>query len=110
MKGDTGGPMNLKNPDGSWTTIGIVSYGNASCEIGTPTLFTRIKSHITWIQSVINNDNIKFSTSKPVPLLSTTVAVPSTTKPYKSEANLISIPITMITICFIASSSVLLIL
>ena len=92
--------MNFKNPDGSWSTIGIVSFGNGSCIIGTPTVFTRIGPYIDWIQSV--RYDFKLTT---VPSTSSVIAktTQTTAKPYKGEANSITIPAAMIIVCLLVA-------
>jgi len=48
--------VNYKNPDGTWTTIGIVSYDHfLGCrnDPSTPRSFTRVSSYVDWINSYI---------------------------------------------------------
>ncbi|XP_017864458.1 PREDICTED: chymotrypsin-like [Drosophila arizonae] len=47
--GDSGGPLVEKNPDGSSTVIGIVSFGVEGCPINTLRFFTRVSYFLTWI-------------------------------------------------------------
>ncbi|KAL7828631.1 hypothetical protein SRHO_G00322650 [Serrasalmus rhombeus] len=53
--GDSGGPLNCQNADGAWEVHGIVSFGSGlSCNLTKkPTVFTRVTSYITWINSTI---------------------------------------------------------
>ena len=49
--------MNFKNVNGIWTAIGVVSFGPSSCVRGIPSVFTRIQSHLDWIDSIRNGIN-----------------------------------------------------
>ena len=49
-QGDSGGPLML-NQDGSWTQIGIVSFGNKCAEPGFPGVYTRITHFLDWINA-----------------------------------------------------------
>ncbi|XP_046448014.1 brachyurin-like [Daphnia pulex] len=53
--GDSGGPMNYKQPDGRWKQIGIISFGSTEgCQKGHPNGYTRLSSYSsTWIKDVI---------------------------------------------------------
>jgi len=51
--GDSGGPLQIRQSDGSYMEVGIVSYGAASgCERGIPAVFTRVTEYLSWIQQV----------------------------------------------------------
>ncbi|KAM4609932.1 chymotrypsin-like elastase family member 2A [Polymixia lowei] len=52
--GDSGGPLNCLNSDGSWGVHGIVSFGSGlSCNFPKkPTVFTQVSSYTDWINSV----------------------------------------------------------
>ncbi|KAI9559659.1 hypothetical protein GHT06_013664 [Daphnia sinensis] len=51
--GDSGGPMNFRQADGTWKQIGIVSFGsNQGCESGYANGFTRVSSFASWIQNI----------------------------------------------------------
>ncbi|XP_057685867.1 chymotrypsin-like elastase family member 2A isoform X2 [Corythoichthys intestinalis] len=45
--GDSGGPLNCQNPDGSWTIHGVVSFGSGQgCNVfKKPTVFTKVMSN-----------------------------------------------------------------
>jgi len=51
--GDSGGPLQLKSPDGSgWLQIGIVSTGEDSCDkLDLPDVFTRVTTFAQWINA-----------------------------------------------------------
>lgn len=49
--GDSGGPLTVAGTTGGRVLVGVVSYGAAAgCEMGFPQVFTRVSSHITWIE------------------------------------------------------------
>ncbi|XP_058499899.1 chymotrypsin-like elastase family member 2A [Solea solea] len=52
--GDSGGPLNCQNPDGSWDVHGVVSFGSGQgCNVfQKPTVFTQVSSYIGWINTV----------------------------------------------------------
>uniref|UniRef100_A0A673AQT2 Chymotrypsin-like elastase family member 2A n=1 Tax=Sphaeramia orbicularis TaxID=375764 RepID=A0A673AQT2_9TELE len=52
--GDSGGPLNCQNPDGSWEVHGVVSFGSGQgCNVfQKPTVFTKVSSYISWINTV----------------------------------------------------------
>uniref|UniRef100_A0A667X0U6 pancreatic elastase II n=1 Tax=Myripristis murdjan TaxID=586833 RepID=A0A667X0U6_9TELE len=54
--GDSGGPLNCQNPDGSWDVHGVVSFGSGQgCNVlQKPTVFTQVSSYIDWINRVSN--------------------------------------------------------
>ncbi|KAJ3586506.1 hypothetical protein NHX12_012904 [Muraenolepis orangiensis] len=51
--GDSGGPLNCQNPDGSWEVHGVVSFGSAmGCNYyKKPSVFTRVSAYIPWINN-----------------------------------------------------------
>ncbi|XP_023173284.2 serine protease 3-like [Drosophila hydei] len=54
-QGDSGGPLIYKEDDKSYL-IGITSFGLATgCEIGFPSIFTRVTSYLDWIWQHTNN-------------------------------------------------------
>uniref|UniRef100_A0A3B5AEB4 pancreatic elastase II n=1 Tax=Stegastes partitus TaxID=144197 RepID=A0A3B5AEB4_9TELE len=52
--GDSGGPLNCQNPDGSWDVHGVVSFGSSlGCNYKKmPSVFTRVSAYISWINNV----------------------------------------------------------
>uniref|UniRef100_A0A8C2WSJ8 pancreatic elastase II n=1 Tax=Cyclopterus lumpus TaxID=8103 RepID=A0A8C2WSJ8_CYCLU len=52
--GDSGGPLNCQNPDGSWDVHGVVSFGSSmGCNYSKkPSVFTRVSAYIPWINNV----------------------------------------------------------
>ncbi|KAM6928617.1 chymotrypsin-like elastase family member 2A [Lycodopsis pacificus] len=55
--GDSGGPLNCQNPDGSWDVHGVVSFGSGEgCNVlQKPTVFTQVSSYIDWINNAMTN-------------------------------------------------------
>ncbi|XP_053280975.1 chymotrypsin-like elastase family member 2A [Pleuronectes platessa] len=55
--GDSGGPLNCQNPDGSWDVHGVVSFGSGlGCNVlQKPTVFTKVNSYISWINTVVSS-------------------------------------------------------
>uniref|UniRef100_A0A672IBG7 pancreatic elastase II n=1 Tax=Salarias fasciatus TaxID=181472 RepID=A0A672IBG7_SALFA len=55
--GDSGGPLNCQNSDGSWDVHGIVSFGSsAGCNYyKKPSVFTRVSAYSAWINNVSGN-------------------------------------------------------
>ncbi|XP_027144091.1 chymotrypsin-like elastase family member 2A isoform X2 [Larimichthys crocea] len=53
--GDSGGPLNCQNPDGSWDVHGVVSFGSGQgCNVfQKPTVFTQVSSYINWMNTVM---------------------------------------------------------
>jgi secreted trypsin-like serine protease len=52
LQGDSGGPLVYQEDDGNYILVGIVSFGAAAgCELGYPTVFTRVSSFLNWITS-----------------------------------------------------------
>ena len=47
---DYGGPLMLQN-EGTWTQVGIVSFGNKCAEPGFPGVYTRITHFLDWINA-----------------------------------------------------------
>ncbi|XP_054905471.1 chymotrypsin-like elastase family member 2A isoform X1 [Poeciliopsis prolifica] len=56
--GDSGGPLNCPNPDGSWDVHGVVSFGSGEgCNVlQKPTVFTQISSYVWWIKQVMSTN------------------------------------------------------
>nr|XP_040048704.1 chymotrypsin-like elastase family member 2A isoform X2 [Gasterosteus aculeatus aculeatus] len=56
--GDSGGPLNCQNPDGSWDVHGVVSFGSGEgCDVlQKPTVFTQVSSYVDWIHTAMTNN------------------------------------------------------
>lgn len=56
--GDSGGPLMVQQPNGSWTQIGIVSWGPFGCiASGMYDVFTRVSSYWEWITACTTDPN-----------------------------------------------------
>ncbi|XP_060657223.1 chymotrypsin-like serine proteinase isoform X2 [Drosophila nasuta] len=50
-KGDSGGPLAIRNEDGTSTIVGLTSFGvSETCEPNTPVIYTRVSSFLQWIK------------------------------------------------------------
>ena len=52
--GDSGGPAFLYH-NNSWRVVGVLSYGTSDSTYGDVTIFTRVGSHLDWIQKFLPN-------------------------------------------------------
>ncbi|XP_070617738.1 chymotrypsin-like protease CTRL-1 [Erythrolamprus reginae] len=50
--GDSGGPL-VCQKDSTWYLVGIVSWGNSSCNINTPAVYCRVSKFRDWIDQVV---------------------------------------------------------
>ncbi|KAM7412185.1 hypothetical protein PAMA_021912 [Pampus argenteus] len=55
--GDSGGPLNCQNSDGSWDVHGVVSFGSSmGCNYPKkPSVFTRVSAYSSWINNVMTS-------------------------------------------------------
>ncbi|XP_062130973.1 chymotrypsin-2-like isoform X2 [Drosophila sulfurigaster albostrigata] len=50
-KGDSGGPLAIRNEDGTSTLVGLTSFGmDGTCPPNTPVIYTRVSSFLQWIK------------------------------------------------------------
>jgi len=56
--GDSGGPLNCQNPDGSWDVHGVVSFGSSmGCNYPKkPSVFTRVSAYSAWMNNVMTSN------------------------------------------------------
>ena len=58
LQGDSGGPLSVRENDGNWTQVGVVSFGAAAgCQRGFPVGLARVTSFLDWIS---NNTGLSF--------------------------------------------------
>ncbi|KAL4703444.1 hypothetical protein ACJJTC_010764 [Scirpophaga incertulas] len=57
-RGDSGGPLMMRRPDSTWTTVGVVSFGYGCGRDGWPGIYTSVTAYIDWIRDVISSTNI----------------------------------------------------
>jgi len=49
--GDSGGPLAIRNEDGTSTLLGLTAFGtDRECSVQRPQVFTRVSSYLEWIQ------------------------------------------------------------
>ena len=54
--GDSGGGLFIRKQDkeeSPWHILGIVSYGQPSCGVGIPEVYTRVSKYVDWIKEKI---------------------------------------------------------
>jgi len=65
FQGDSGGPVAVRESDGTFYLVGITSYVayhnvNRTCAAGYPDVETRVTSYLTWINSYISQSTITY--------------------------------------------------
>ncbi|XP_018562474.1 serine protease persephone-like [Anoplophora glabripennis] len=50
--GDSGGPLQIQNIDGTFSVVGIISYG-AGCGGKIPGVYTRVSKYLEWIENIV---------------------------------------------------------
>jgi secreted trypsin-like serine protease len=53
-RGDSGGPLMIKDSDGKFFAVGVVSVGGSLCGKNLPTLFTKVETYSEWISQIVN--------------------------------------------------------
>merc|ERR1712227_785795 len=47
--GDSGGPLACRNGSGDWHLVGATSWGSGQCDVGMPSVYTRLSYFKAWI-------------------------------------------------------------
>ena len=55
-KGDSGGPMVCKGPDGRYIVHGVTSWGYGCARPGRPGVYARVSFLIKWIEDKMKNN------------------------------------------------------
>ncbi|EPQ05501.1 Chymotrypsinogen 2 [Myotis brandtii] len=53
--GDSGGPL-VCQKDGTWTLVGIVSWGSGTCSTSTPAVYARVTELMPWVEEILANN------------------------------------------------------
>ncbi|KOB76290.1 Prophenoloxidase activating proteinase 1 [Operophtera brumata] len=64
--GDSGGPLMRKRPEGTWETVGVVSFGRGCGAEGWPGIYTSVAHYIDWIESTMRSTNSKGDSGGPL--------------------------------------------
>lgn len=98
--------MNFRNADGIWTVIAVVSFGPSSCARGIPPVFTRIQSHLDWINAIkqrVNRIVTTATVSQEKIMIGHNSLSTKTEKSFNDNANFITVPISILIMCVIIS-------
>ncbi|XP_055948053.1 chymotrypsinogen B-like [Argiope bruennichi] len=71
-KGDSGGPLMDKRPDGTWVVYGVTSFGDGCGERRKYGVYASVPAHLKWIKAIIKH----VEASKQIPRKQTTLPNP----------------------------------
>lgn len=57
-RGDSGGPLMQRRPEGIWEVVGIVSFGNRCGLDGWPGVYSSVAGYSDWILSTLRSTNV----------------------------------------------------
>ncbi|XP_037794734.1 transmembrane protease serine 9-like isoform X2 [Penaeus monodon] len=69
---DSGGPLVVSRPDGSWYLLGLTSWGRGCGRPKYPGVFVQVESYLSWIANKIPDDDCGYLSHLPTPAPLTT--------------------------------------
>ncbi|KAJ8721367.1 hypothetical protein PYW07_002142 [Mythimna separata] len=59
-RGDSGGPLMKRRPEGVWESVGVVSFGPTPCgSDGWPGVYTSVARYVDWIKNTLKITNVR---------------------------------------------------